>query len=264
MTASTQPLMPKATAVWLVDNTSLSFDQIAEFCGMHLLEVKGIADGDVAQGVRGKNPVTSGELTRDEILKAENDPDYRLRLAQSKVKIPEIKTKKRPRYTPVSRRQDRPNAVLWLLRNHGELKDSQIMRLVGTTKPTIQQIRDRSHWNTQNLVPQDPVTLGLCSQVDLDLEVEQAAKRVAKERAAQGLPPIEETETLLPTEETTSYDPADSGHAESHIEPTAANVFKDRGATPPVADQAETDEAEEAARVFAKLKGMSSRDDEQA
>ena len=117
MSTPTHPLMPKATAVWLVDNTSLTFEQIAEFCGMHLLEVKGIADGDVAQGVRGKSPVTAGELSRDEILKAEQDPDHRLKLLKSKIKIPEIKTKKRPRYTPVSRRQDRPNAVLWILRN---------------------------------------------------------------------------------------------------------------------------------------------------
>lgn len=263
MSTAQHPLMPKATAVWLVDNTSLSFEQIAEFCGMHMLEVKGIADGDVAAGIRGKNPVTAGELTREEISKAEKDPEYRLKVATSKVKIPEIKQKKRPRYTPVSRRQDRPNAVLWLLRNHSELKDSQIMRLVGTTKPTIQQIRDRSHWNSANLVPQDPVTLGLCSQVDLDAEVAKAASRVAKERVALGLPPVEADETLLPASETTSYQPGGMSEEPTREEaaPTAENVF---GAAPP-ADQSgdsEADsEAEEAARVFAKLQGLSSQGD---
>lgn len=201
-----RPLMPKATAVWLVENTSLSFDQIAEFCGMHLLEVKGIADGDVAQGIKGMDPISSGQLTREEIQRAEEDPEYRLRLADRKVEVPVVKSKKGPRYTPVSRRHDRPNAVYWLLRNHPELRDSQIMRLVGTTKPTIQQIRDRSHWNIQNLTPQDPVTLGLCSQIDLDAEVKKSAKRVPK---AEGEAPAT---TLLPTAETTEApapEPAD-------------------------------------------------------
>jgi hypothetical protein len=261
MSTAQHPLMPKATAVWLVDNTSLSFEQIAEFCGMHMLEVKGIADGDVAAGIRGKNPVTAGELTREEISKAEKDPEYRLKVATSKVKIPEIKQKKRPRYTPVSRRQDRPNAVLWLLRNHSELKDSQIMRLVGTTKPTIQQIRDRTHWNSANLVPQDPVTLGLCSQVDLDAEVAKAASRVEKERLALGLPPVEADETLLPASETTHYQPGATAEDQEAEEttPTAENVF---GAAPSAGtnDDAEADsEAEEAARVFAKLQGLSSQ-----
>ncbi len=182
-----KPLMPKATAVWLVENTSLSFEQIAEFCGLHVLEVKGIADGDVAHGIKGLDPISSGQLTREEIKRAEEDPEHRLALAEGKVDIPEVKTKPGPRYTPVSRRQDRPNAVLWLLRNHPELKDSQIMRLVGTTKPTIAAIRDRTHWNSPNLTPQDPVALGLCSQVDLDAEVKKArpAPGARAGRAAQ-------------------------------------------------------------------------------
>ena len=262
MSTPTQPLMPKATAVWLVDNTSLTFEQIAQFCGMHLLEIKGIADGDVAQGVRGKNPVTAGELSRDEISAAEADPDRRLRLLTSKVKIPEIKVKKRPRYTPVSRRQDRPNAVLWILRNHAELKDSQIMRLVGTTKPTIAQIRDRSHWNSANLVPQDPVMLGLCSQLDLDTEVEKAAKRVAKERKAMGLPPIDVADTLLPTEETTGYElPNGSQNAAAAEEaaPTAENIFGETAPAEPTLE--EVAEADEAARVFAKLQDMKPSED---
>ena len=195
-------LMPKATAVWLVENTSLTFEQIAELCELHVLEVKGIADGDVAQGIKGMDPISTGQLTREEIARGEEDHGYRLRLAAAKVDIPEVKTKKGPRYTPVSRRQDRPNAVLWLLRSHAELKDSQIMRLVGTTKPTIAAIRERTHWNSPNLQPQDPVTLGLCSQIDLDNEVKKAARRVERERKEQGKPPLEKAGTLLPASHT--------------------------------------------------------------
>src|SRR6266481_2434225 len=135
------PLMPKATAVWLVENTALSFDQVADFCKLHPLEVKAIADGDAAQGIKGLDPILTGQLTREEITKGEADPDYRLKILDSKVRVPETK-RKGPRYTPVSRRQDRPNAILWLVRNHPELKDSQIMRLAGTTKSTIQAIRE--------------------------------------------------------------------------------------------------------------------------
>src|SRR5271165_7420686 len=157
--ATAAPLMPKATAVWLLDNTALSFDQIAEFCKLHPLEVKAIADGDAAQGIKGMDPIATGQLSREEIEKAVADPSHRLKLADPKVRLPEAKKKKGPRYTPVSRRQDRPNAILWLVRNHPELKDSQIMRLVGTTKSTIQAIRERTHWNASNLQPMDPVTL---------------------------------------------------------------------------------------------------------
>jgi uncharacterized protein len=191
------PLMPKATAVWLVENTSLSFDQIADFCKLHPLEVKGIADGEVAAGIKGHDPITSGQLTREEIAAAEKDPSHHLQLAQSKVRLPEIKRARGPRYTPLSRRQDRPNAILWLLRNHPELKDAQIMRLVGTTKTTLLAIRNRTHWNSAALTPMDPVTLGLCSQMDLDFEV----NRAAKERA-----PVEEDrkQTLVPAEITTA------------------------------------------------------------
>ena len=177
--------MPKATAVWLVDNTSLTFEQIAEFCGLHVLEVKGIADGDVAHGIKGMDPISSGQLSREEIADAERNPSHRLKLSEPKVEVPEVKTKQGPRYTPVSRRQDRPNAILWLLKNHPELKDSQIMRLVGTTKPTIIAIRERSHWNSPNLVAQDPVTLGLCSQIDLDARGEEG-RRQARARAERG------------------------------------------------------------------------------
>src|SRR5687768_7048002 len=193
---STVPLMPKATAVWLVEHTALSFDQVADFCKLHPLEVKAIADGDAAQGIKGLDPIQTGQLTREEIEKAESEPDYRLKLSDQKVRLPEAKKKKGPRYTPVSRRQDRPNAILWLVRNHPELKDSQIMRLVGTTKSTIASIRERTHWNAQNLQPMDPVTLGLCSQIDLDFEVHRAAKEKPVDAADQGA-------TLLPAAETT-------------------------------------------------------------
>src|ERR1700684_2282340 len=159
---ATAPLMPKATAVWLVENTALSFDQIAQLCNLHVLEVKAIADGDAAQGIKGLDPILTGQLTRDEIAAAEKDPNHKLHIAEPKVRMPEAKPKKGPRYTPVSRRQDRPNAILWLVRNHPELKDSQSLRLGGTNKLTIQAIRDRSHWNSANPSPLDPVTLGLC------------------------------------------------------------------------------------------------------
>ncbi len=195
------PLMPKATAVWLVDNTSLSFDQIAAFCRLHPLEVKAIADGDAAQGIKGLDPVQTGQLTREEIAAAEANPRHKLKLSRPKTVIPE-KKKKGPRYTPVSKRQDRPNAILWLLRNHPELKDAAVIRLVGTTKTTIQAIRDRSHWNYSNLQPMDPVTLGLCTQIDLDLEVEKAASE-----ARRGVEPAPEPAPvggLAPVEETTA------------------------------------------------------------
>ncbi|HET9535708.1 MAG: DUF1013 domain-containing protein [Mesorhizobium sp.] len=182
-------LMPKATAVWLVDNTALTFEQIAQFCTLHPLEVKAIADGESAQGIKGMDPVITGQLGRDEIAKGEADPRYRLKLSEPKVRVPESK-RKGPRYTPLSKRQDRPNAILWLVRNHPELKDAQISRLVGTTKSTIEQIRERKHWNSANLVPMDPVTLGLCSQIDLDMEVQRAS------RGQQPAAPV--GDTLLP------------------------------------------------------------------
>jgi hypothetical protein len=194
---ATAPLMPKATAVWLVENTSLSFEQIAQLCNLHVLEVKAIADGDAAQGIKGLDPILTGQLTREDIALAEKDPNQKLHISESKVRLPEAKPKKGPRYTPVSRRQDRPNAILWLVRNHPELKDSQIMRLVGTTKSTIAAIRDRTHWNSANLTPLDPVTLGLCSQTDLDLEVMKAAKEKPAPVEQQGA-------TLLPASVTTA------------------------------------------------------------
>ena len=206
-----QPLMPKATAVWLVENTALSFDQIADFCKLHPLEVKAIADGDAAQGIKGLDPILTGQLTREEIDTAEHDPEHRLHLSDPKVRLPQPKAKKGPRYTPVSRRQDRPNAILWLIRNHPELKDSQIMRLVGTTKSTILAIRERTHWNATNLQPLDPVTLGLASQIDLDLEVQRAAKEKPAEAEDHGA-------TLLPAAVTTAAAAAKEAEAKKPAE----------------------------------------------
>ena len=195
--ATPAPLMPKATAVWLLDNTALTFDQIAEFCKLHPLEVKAIADGDSAQGIKGLDPIQTGQLTREQIGAAEADPEQKLTLSEQKVSVPAPdRGKTGPRYTPVSRRQDRPNAILWLVRNHPELKDAAIMRLVGTTKSTIAAIRDRTHWNAAALAPMDPVTLGLSTQTDLDFEV----NRANKEKPA----PIDTGATLLPAAETTA------------------------------------------------------------
>jgi uncharacterized protein len=197
------PLMPKATAVWLVDNTSLSFDQIAAFCKLHPLEVRAIADGESAQGIKGMDPISSGQLTRDELEKAQRDPKHKLKLAETKVRVP-VSKRKGPRYTPVSKRQDRPNAIRWLIRNHPELKDAQIIRLVGTTKATIEAIREGSHWNAANLTPMDPVTLGLCTQIALDMEVQKANQNRAPSPAAGS------GETLLPASETQDL-PANEG-----------------------------------------------------
>ena len=210
--ATAAPLMPKATAVWLLDNTALSFDQIADFCKLHPLEVKAIADGDSAQGIKGLDPIQTGQLTREQITAAEADPNIVLKLTEQKVSVPQPERggKKGPRYTPVSRRQDRPNAILWLVRNHPELKDSAIMRLVGTTKSTISAIRDRTHWNAAALAPMDPVTLGLCSQTDLDFEV----NRANKEKPA----PMESGATLLPAAETTARKEAEVAAAAAEAE----------------------------------------------
>ncbi|WP_455473981.1 DUF1013 domain-containing protein [Bartonella sp. B30(2025)] len=198
---ATQLLMPKATAVWLVDNTALSFDQIAEFCKLHVLEVKAIADGEAAYGIKGLDPISSGQLTRSEIARVEADKNARLRISESKVHIPE-KKRKGARYIPLSRRQDRPNGILWLVTNHPELKDAQIARLIGTTKATIEQIRNRTHWNSANLVPLDPVGLGLCSQIDLDLELQRVAKdRPLSAEADQSLLPASVTENVTFSEE---------------------------------------------------------------
>lgn len=175
------PLMPKATAVWLIDNTTLSFDQIADYCGLHQLEIQALADGEVAPGMHGLDPVARGELKQDELDRCQADPDARLVMAKPDTPMP--KARKGARYTPVSKRGDRPNAIAWLLKNYPELADAQISKLVGTTKPTINAIRDRSHWNTPNIKPQNPVGLGICSGEDLEKAIALARARAGKVHA---------------------------------------------------------------------------------
>ena len=214
-------LMPKATAVWLIDNTTLTFDQIADFCGLHHLEVKGIADGDVAENMRGVDPISGGELTREEIQSAEEDPDYRMKVAASKIAhIPQPK-RKGARYTPVARRGDKPDAIAWFIRNHPEVTDPQISKLIGTTKATITNVRDKTHWNSQNIRPVDPVTLGLCSQIELDEVIAKASDRRRKIDAMRA----EETEGpgLAPAEAVEM--PEEPAPAPSDNEPSAEDVF---------------------------------------
>ena len=167
------PLMPKATAVWLVENTSLSFEQIGEFCGLHALEVQAIADGEVAVQMQGLDPVASGQLSLEEIERCQKDPVARLKLAQKALPTAVVRHKG-PRYTPIAKRQDKPDAISWLIKNHPELSDGQISKLVGTTKPTIQAVRDRTHWNTSNIKPRHPVSLGLCTLAELEAAVARA------------------------------------------------------------------------------------------
>jgi hypothetical protein len=179
MTLMTLPLMQRATAVWLVDNTTLTFRQIAAFCGLHELEVNGIADGEVAQGVKGFDPLANRQLTPEEIRRCETDPKADLRLMKNPAAEGETR-RKGPRYTPLSKRQERPAAIAWLVKFHPELSDGAISKLVGTTKPTIQTIRDRSHWNIANIAPVDPVALGMCRQSELDAAVAKAVAKSAK------------------------------------------------------------------------------------
>ncbi|GGE51562.1 DUF1013 domain-containing protein [Actibacterium pelagium] len=197
-----KPIMAKATAVWLVDNTTLTFKQVADFCELHELEVQGIADGDVAGGVKGFDPVANNQLTQEEIDKAEADPLYKLKLKFNAAAVGEEK-RRGPRYTPLSKRQDRPNSILWLVKFHPELTDGQIAKLVGTTKPTIQSIRERTHWNIANMQPIDPVALGLCKQSELDAAVQKAAAKKAAEGEAMS---DDERRKLLSTEQSLEMD----------------------------------------------------------
>lgn len=205
---SANVLMPKATAVWLIENTSLAFNQIAEFCGLHPLEVQGIANEDVAKGIRGVDPIAGGFLSREEIAKGEADPDYKLKpLEQKRIDLPQVK-KRGARYTPIARRQDRPDAIAWFLKNHPEVPDSKIVKLIGTTKSTIDQVRNRTHWNSPNIKPVDPVTIGLCSQIELDAVVADAAaaKARAEDRARKA-----EAKTLKSAQETVPPETYDRG-----------------------------------------------------
>ncbi len=187
-------LMPKATAVWLVDNTTLTFDQIAKLCQLHSLEIQAIADGEVSSGIIGLDPISNGQLTREEIVRCEGDPTAEVELIKPYIPVPEAKPKG-ARYTPISKRNDKPDAIAWLLKNQEDLSDAQIGRLVGTTKPTINAVRDRTHWNSSNLRPRHPVELGLCTRTDIDAEIAKARKRKAKQTkksaAAQARPAAE-------------------------------------------------------------------------
>ncbi|MDC1381340.1 DUF1013 domain-containing protein [Octadecabacter sp.] len=199
---SSTPIMAKATAVWLCDNTTMTFKQIADFCGLHELEVQGIADGDVAAGVKGFDPIANKQLTQDEIDKAEADPKHKLELLFHPGSSGEEK-RRGPRYTPLSKRQDRPASIYWLVKFHPELTDGQISKLVGTTKPTIQAIRERTHWNINNIEPIDPVALGLCKQGELDMAVQKAAAKKLKEG---GVMSDDERRKLVSTEQSLGGD----------------------------------------------------------
>lgn len=199
------PLMPKATAVWLVENTPLTFEQIAEFCGLHELEVQAIADGEVATGMQGLDPVMNGELTQDELERCIADPTAKLKSPKPDVPRPKVRSKG-ARYTPVSKRQDRPDAIAWLLKNYPELSDGQVSKLIGTTKATILSVRERSHWNAPNIKPQNPVGLGLCSSADLEKAIQIAR---ARNRTVHGKKPPKAVATPpAPTTDTPSPEPA--------------------------------------------------------
>ncbi len=242
----TEILMPKATAVWLVDNTSLSFEQIAAFCGLHPLEVKGIADGDVAAGVRGADPIANGQLSREEIQSGEDDAEYRLVLRESKHAdlLGKATKTKGPRYTPLSRRQERPNAIAWMVKNHPEVSDGQISKLIGTTKTTIEAVRSRTHWNASNITPTDPVALGLCSQVDLDEVVRKAAEK--RRKAGLDAPAEPEGAGLKPASETGAADEAaEMDEADRRREPVSADdVFARFTGSDADASTSESDDTE--------------------
>ena len=201
----TDILYPKATAVWLVDNTSLTFEQIGAFCGLHPLEVNGIADGEVARDIRGADPIANGQLTREELDAAQADPAHALRAQPSRHADLLVKPKKAPKYTPVSRRQDRPDAIAWFVKNHPEVTDAQISKLLGTTKATIDTIRNRQHWNTANIKPTDPVTLGLVGQLELDDVVRRAADKKTRDDIKAGIDP---GPSLMPAGDAAVLEPA--------------------------------------------------------
>ena len=258
-------LMPKATAVWLIDNTSLTFEQIAVFCRLHLLEVEGIANGDVAQGIKGQDPIVSGQILREELKRCQEDSDAKMEMAPPAHEMPAVKRRRAPRYTPVSRRRDRPDAIAWLLRYHPELLDSQIGRLVGTTTTTIKSVRDRTHWNSASIKPVDPVTLGLCGQLDLDHEIGKANKRTS--RAAKKAKPKDPETAEAPSagEETAIIKGADiKEQAEKKeklldaLPQAAADPQSSESRSPEEPSQAKTKGQirEEAESAFSKLKTL--------
>ena len=218
------PLMPKATAVWLVENTALTFEQISAFCGLHNLEVQAIADDEVATGMQGLDPIAGGELTQEELDRCLADSSARLELAKPKNPLPKVRIKG-ARYTPVSKRQDRPDAISWLVKNHPELSDAQISKLIGTTKSTINNVRDKSHWNSPNIRPVDPVTLGLCTQIELDEVIAKSAdkrRKLEAEKAEKfegpGLAPAQD--------EASAYEPEEKPAEDNGGNVSADDIFK--------------------------------------
>jgi hypothetical protein len=248
-----KPIMARATAVWLVDNTTLTFKQIADFVGMHELEIQGIADGDVAIGVKGFDPVGNSQLDQIEIDKGEKDPLYKLKLKFNPAAVGEEK-RRGPRYTPLSKRQDRPAAILWLVKFHPELSDGAVGKLVGTTKPTIQSIRELTHWNIANLQPVDPVALGLCRQSELDMAVQKAAAKRAAEGAAMT---DDERRKLLSTEQSLGMESA-SPRLPTAIEGLETFSLSDSDDEDTMAD----DERYKDADSFFNLPGGSDEDDQ--
>lgn len=223
-------LMPKATAVWLVENTTLSFEQISEFCQMHKLEVQAIADGEVAVGIVGLDPIASGQLTAEEIKRCEGDPRARLKMVKSDLPPVTVRSKG-PRYTPIAKRSEKPDAIAYLIKNYPELQDSQIARLLGTTKDTIAKVRDRSHWNASNIKPQNPVLSGLCKQVDLDAALKRAGRRVERENKAAGIeeetsPVMTEGDSFAPLASDESIEFSQSGQ-QPDLDPDL--IFKNMG-----------------------------------
>jgi hypothetical protein len=225
--------MPHATASWLVDNTALTFEQIAEFCGLHILEVQAIADDTAATKLTGRDPIWAGELTQDEIDRGQADPSYRLKMFKEP---DQVRRTRGPRYTPVSKRQDKPDGIAWIIRNHPEISDGQIGKLIGTTRSTIAAIRDRTHWNIANIQPKDPVTLGLCSQRELDAIVAKAAKAAGIEPPAQDHRLAGDREALIEElraereaaarEAEAAHAAEEAGEAAATREPTADDLFK--------------------------------------
>ncbi len=220
-----QPLMPKATAVWLVDNTALTFDQISNFCGLHSLEVQAIADGEVAPGMQGLDPTLNGQLSKEEIIRCEADPAARMGMSKPSVPLPKVR-QKGARYTPISKRQDRPDAIAWLLRTHPELSDAQISRLIGTTKPTINAVRDKTHHNTPNLTPQSPVYLGLCSGADLEKMVAVARARAGTSRAGEAANTLAKSEPSIVAVPPKTPEPSPSPWGDA--QPPAAQAPEDK------------------------------------
>ena len=219
--------MPKATAVWLVDNTALTFDQIADYCGLHNLEIQAIADGEVAPGMQGLDPIANGQLTKEEITRCESNTSKRMKMAKPNVPLPKVR-QKGARYTPISKRQDRPDAISWLLRNYPEVSDAQISRLIGTTKTTINAIRDKTHRNSANIKPQSPVYLGLCNAADLEKIVTKARAKAIKEGTS--------VEKFSPTNKSTEMEDLSAKtelpSKDEEKEPTAKEVFKSFGKKP--------------------------------